>query len=315
MGQMMRLEIMPDGLDVVQFWRILGQPLDGEPMRTGGKRCQRELTGVDRTIVLDQHHTLGGLAGLGTIKPIQLLEMGDEVAAALGWAGVHDELACHVIERAQHRDLLGLARCRHTQVRPRFRPYAREVGMRQRLTFVAKEQNDVSGFSLLFTQLQPQADPFDLLGDLVLFDAVERPALKPLPPEPFEYAEWKRCRPGLDYHIEVGGHWYSVPFRLIREVLEARITDRTVEVFHRGVRVAVHARNPIQHRHTTVPEHMPSAHRRYADWTLGRLRREAGRIGAATAGLAELILQAKPHPEQGALPRLNCCREGACCLI
>jgi transposase len=132
-----------------------------------------------------------------------------------------------------------------------------------------------------------------------LFEAIERSALKPLPLEPFEYAEWKRCRAGLDYHVEVHGHWYSVPFRLIREVLEVRITDRTVEIFHRGVRVAAHARNPLQHRHTTVPDHMPSAHRRYADWTLGRLRREAGQIGPATSGLVELILKAKPHPEQG----------------
>jgi transposase len=104
-----------------------------------------------------------------------------------------------------------------------------------------------------------------------LFEAIERSALKPLPSEPFEYAEWKRCRAGLDYHVEVRGHWYSVPFRLIREALEARITDRTVEIFHRGpggwVRVAAHARNPL----TTVPDHMPSAHRRCADWTLGRL--------------------------------------------
>jgi transposase len=132
-----------------------------------------------------------------------------------------------------------------------------------------------------------------------LFEAIERTALKPLPAEPFEYAEWKRCRAGLDYHVEIHGHWYSVPFRLIREALEARVTDRTVEVFHRGVRVAVHARNPIQHRHTTVPDHMPSAHRRYADWTPARLRREAGHIGPATTALVELILQAKPHPEQG----------------
>jgi transposase len=132
-----------------------------------------------------------------------------------------------------------------------------------------------------------------------LFEAIERTALLSLPPEPFEYAEWKRCRPGLDYHIEVHGHWYSVPYRLIREVVEARITDRTVEIFHHGVRVAVHVRSPISHRHTTIPDHMPSAHRRYADWTPSRLRREATQIGPATAGLVELILKAKPHPEQG----------------
>ena len=132
-----------------------------------------------------------------------------------------------------------------------------------------------------------------------LFDAIECPALQPLPAEPFEYAEWQRCRAGLDYHIEVHGHWYSVPHRLIREVVEARITDRTVEIFHRGVRVAVHVRNPVRHRHTTTPEHMPSAHRRYADWTPARLRREAGQIGPAAAGLVEIILTTKPHPEQG----------------
>ena len=132
-----------------------------------------------------------------------------------------------------------------------------------------------------------------------LFEAIERPALQPLPAEPFEYAEWKRCRASLDYHIEAHGHWYSVPYRLIREVLEARITDRTVEIFHHGVRVAVHVRSPMRHRHTTVPDHMPSAHRRYADWTPARLRREATRIGPVTAHLVELILAAKPHPEQG----------------
>jgi transposase len=132
-----------------------------------------------------------------------------------------------------------------------------------------------------------------------LFEAIERPALLPLPAEPFEYAEWKRCRAGLDYHIEVHGHWYSVPHRLIREVLEARITDRTVEIFHHGARVAVHVRSPLQHRHTTVPDHMPSAHRRYAEWTPARLRRDANQIGPATAALVELILKTKPHPEQG----------------
>ncbi len=77
-------------------------------------------------------------------------------------------------------------------------------------------------------------------------------ALLPLPAEPFEYAEWRRCRAGLDYHVEVHGHWYSVPYRLIREVMEARITDRTVEIFHHGVRVAVHVRSPMRHRHTTI---------------------------------------------------------------
>ena len=149
-GEMMCFEVMPDGLDVVQLRRILGEPLDSEPMRTAGQRRQRELAGVDRTIVLDQNHRLDRLTGLGTITPIQLLKVGEEVTAALGWTAVHDELACDVIEGAQHRDLPGLARCRHAQVGPRFCPDARKVGVRQRLAFVAIEQNNVSGFSLLF---------------------------------------------------------------------------------------------------------------------------------------------------------------------
>jgi transposase len=71
-----------------------------------------------------------------------------------------------------------------------------------------------------------------------MFEALERTVLLSLPSEPFEYAEWKRCRPGLDYHIEVHRHWYSVPYRLIREAVEARVTDRTVEIFHHGMGVA-----------------------------------------------------------------------------
>jgi hypothetical protein len=87
MRQVVRLEIMPD-LDVVEFRRILRQPLDGEPVCAGGKRRHREFARVDRAIVLDEHHRLDGLAGSGAIKPVELLKVGDEVAAALGRAGV-----------------------------------------------------------------------------------------------------------------------------------------------------------------------------------------------------------------------------------
>src|ERR1700761_5348127 len=132
-----------------------------------------------------------------------------------------------------------------------------------------------------------------------LFEATERSALLSLPTEPYVYAEWRRCRAGIDYHVEVYGHWYSVPSRLMREAIEARITEQTVELFHRGTRVASHLRSPLRGRHTTIAEHMPSAHRRYADWTPTRLMREAAVIGPSTAALVEQILHAKPHPEQG----------------
>jgi transposase len=132
-----------------------------------------------------------------------------------------------------------------------------------------------------------------------LFDEVERSALKRLPAEPYVYAEWKQCRAGLDYHVEVGRHYYSVPHTLLRETIWARSTARTVELFHRGNRVAAHVRSSSDRKHTTVREHMPSSHRRYAEWTPERIQRQADAIGPKTSALVEIILRERAHPEQG----------------
>ena len=132
-----------------------------------------------------------------------------------------------------------------------------------------------------------------------LFEQLDRPALLPLPPTPYEYAEWKRCRVNLDYHIDIDKHLYSVPFRLLREEVEARITAKTVEIFHRGKLVANHLRSLRPHRPTTVPDHMPSSHRRYHDWTHEKILREARATGDDTSALVEVILRSRPHPEQG----------------
>jgi transposase len=132
-----------------------------------------------------------------------------------------------------------------------------------------------------------------------LLQELDRPALQPLPATPYAYAEWQRARVAPDYHIEVDAHFYSVPSRLIREIVEARITADTVEIFHKGKRVASHVRSVLSRRHTTVAEHMPSAHRRYAEWTPARMTSEAAKVGPATVALFEAIMKAKPHPEQG----------------
>ncbi len=132
-----------------------------------------------------------------------------------------------------------------------------------------------------------------------LFEQLDRPALQSLPPAPYEYADWKRCRVGLDYHVEIDRHFYSVPFRLLREQVDARVTAKTVEIFHRGKLVAAHARGRMPHRPTTVAEHMPSSHRRYRDWTHERLQREAAAIGDDTSALVDTVLRSRPHPEQG----------------
>jgi transposase len=132
-----------------------------------------------------------------------------------------------------------------------------------------------------------------------LFEDLEQSALKPLPAEPYVCAEWMQCRVGLDYHVEVEKHYYSVPHQLLREKVWARITARTVEVFHRGKRVAARVPSSSNRKHTTVRGHMPFSHRRYADWTPERLRRQAGEIGRHTSALVDIILRERTHPEQG----------------
>jgi transposase len=133
----------------------------------------------------------------------------------------------------------------------------------------------------------------------VLLEELDRPHLKLLPAEPYDYAEWRLRRVGVDYHVEVEAHFYSVPYRFARREVEVRLTPRTVEVFLKGERIAAHLRSTGNHHHTTVPAHMPSSHRRSADWTVQRIRQEATAIGPATAALCELILERRPHPEQG----------------
>lgn len=132
-----------------------------------------------------------------------------------------------------------------------------------------------------------------------LFDTLDRPALKPLPDDAYEYAEWKRCRVGLDYHVEIAKHYYSVPFNLLRQEVFARITAKTVEIFCHGKRVASHLRSLKPHHPSTIAEHRPSSHRRYRDWTHERIRREAAKLGPDAAILMDVILRSRPHPEQG----------------
>jgi transposase len=132
-----------------------------------------------------------------------------------------------------------------------------------------------------------------------LLEELDRPALKPLPTEPYVFAEWRIRRVGIDYHVEVEHHFYSVPYRFARSEVEARLTSRTVEIFAKGERIAVHLRSSGNGKHTTLADHMPSSHRRYADWTVGRIRRDAALVGPATAALCDLILEHRPHPEQG----------------
>src|SRR5215212_2930832 len=118
-----------------------------------------------------------------------------------------------------------------------------------------------------------------------LFETLERPASAPLPADAYEFAEWRLARVGVDYHVEYDGFFYSVPHGLIRAQVDLRATSRTIELFHRGQRVAAHQRRYGGRRHGTDPDHMPSAHRRYADWPPDRFRRWAASVGPSTEAL------------------------------
>ncbi|MCI5096728.1 MAG: IS21 family transposase [Rhodobacteraceae bacterium] len=132
-----------------------------------------------------------------------------------------------------------------------------------------------------------------------LFEQLDRPALKPLPAEPYVYAEWKTCRAGIDYHIAIGRHYYSVPHQLVKKELWVRITARTVEAFHGGQRVASHVRTSGNGQHSTQRDHMPAHHRFREDWTPQRIHARAARVGPNVAIFAEVVMRGRKHPEQG----------------
>ena len=132
-----------------------------------------------------------------------------------------------------------------------------------------------------------------------LFATLDRPHLQPLPPQPYEFARWKRARVAPDYHVEVDGSWYSVPFGLIRQEADIRICGAVVEIFHKGHRVASHPRCPGRRSHVTLPEHMPSAHRRHAEWTPARVLAQAAKLGPSVVAFCEAVMADRPHPEQG----------------
>lgn len=131
------------------------------------------------------------------------------------------------------------------------------------------------------------------------FEAIDKPALKPLPTEPYIYSDFKKARLGIDYHVEVDSHYYSAPYQLIKEKLEVRMTENTIEIFHKNQRITSHVRSYKKGAHTTISEHMPPRHQKHMQWTPGRFLNWAKDIGPQTLSLTKHILEKKDHPEQG----------------
>jgi transposase len=132
-----------------------------------------------------------------------------------------------------------------------------------------------------------------------LFQELDKPALQSLPSTPYEYAEHKKVRVNLDYHVDVDRHYYSVPHQLVHKQLLARVTDTVVECFYKDKRVASHIRAKQKGGYTTVKEHMPKAHKEYAKWTPERILRWAETMGPNVAMVIATILKSRPVPQQG----------------
>ena len=132
-----------------------------------------------------------------------------------------------------------------------------------------------------------------------VYEELDRPALKVLPEKRYEFAQWKKARVNIDYHIELAGHYYSVPYQLAHQEVLLRYTVTTVEILQHDRRVASHARDDRRGRHTTIREHMPKNHREYMSWTPSRIIETAQKIGSETAGIVEEIMNSRLHPEQG----------------
>ena len=132
-----------------------------------------------------------------------------------------------------------------------------------------------------------------------LFHSLEKPALAALPAERFDMSEWSRATVNIDYHVAFDGNYYSVPYILVQQVVEVRSTPTTVEIFHKGNRIASHLRDRRRGQAITQNEHRPKSHQAHLEWPPSRMVNWARSIGPNTAQLFERILNEKPHPEMG----------------
>lgn len=136
------------------------------------------------------------------------------------------------------------------------------------------------------------------LSRQALFEQVDQPALQPLPAQPFVFGFWKQAKVNFDYHVEVERHYYSVPYALVAQEVQVKVSEQLVEIFHQQQRVACHERSQASHRHTTLPEHMPPEHWAYKHQSKDRFLAWAQQIGPQTQAQVEAIFDRKDHEEQ-----------------
>ena len=174
-SELVSLQVAPELFDVVELRSVFGQPLDPEPVGTFGKSRLASLAGMDRAVVEDEHDRLERDPELGPEAPVNLLQESDEVRTALGARGLHDQVARRPVEKAEHRDLLALARGRNAQIGSLLGPDMRQVGMGQRFGLVLEQQDDVARLGLRFEQLPAQTGAVHRVRILAALQRVTRP--------------------------------------------------------------------------------------------------------------------------------------------
>jgi transposase len=131
-----------------------------------------------------------------------------------------------------------------------------------------------------------------------LYEELDRPALKPLPAMPYEFAEWKTVKVNIDYHIQFDDHFYAVHYTHVHKVLQARASATVIELVLKGERIASHRRSYVKGKYTTPSEYMPESHRAMVKWPPSRLISWGTSIGPSVGLLVEKILSSVKHPEQ-----------------
>jgi transposase len=131
------------------------------------------------------------------------------------------------------------------------------------------------------------------------FEALDAPALRPLPTTRYVIGRWKAAKVNIDYHVEFEGHYYSVPHRLVGAKIDVRASGALLECFVANQRVAGHALSTVRGGFSTTPEHMPASHRAHLQWSPAKLIAWGQRIGVSTAAVVTWQLERRPHPEQG----------------
>jgi len=133
---------------------------------------------------------------------------------------------------------------------------------------------------------------------LSLFERIERPALRPLPMKPYEFAAWKKAKVNLDYHVQIERAFYSVPYQLIGKTVDVRLTKHGIEIFHRQRLVAAHVRGAERGHFRTDATHRPERHSAVIDLTHEKLMQRAVAIGPATVEVLAQQVQRRRHPEE-----------------